>query len=83
MAAAMDGLDTIVFTGGVGENATEIRRRAADGLGFLGVALDPSANAAAVPDAEVGAAGSAVRAFVVATREDLQIARETRRVLGG
>jgi acetate kinase len=83
MAAAMDGLDTIVFTGGVGENSAEIRRRAADGLGFLGVALDPDANVNAVPDAEVGAAGSAVRAFVIATREDLQIARETRSVLGG
>ena len=43
MAAAMDGLDAIVFTGGVGENSAEIRQRAMDGLGFLGIAADPAA----------------------------------------
>ena len=42
MAASMDGLDAIVFTGGVGENSAEIRRRAMDGLGFLGIAADSS-----------------------------------------
>ena len=47
MAAAMDGLDAIVFTGGVGENSAEIRQRAMDGLGFLGIAADPAANARA------------------------------------
>ncbi|HYL41283.1 MAG TPA: hypothetical protein VET90_08245, partial [Candidatus Binatus sp.] len=44
MAAAMDGLDALVFTGGVGENSAEIRSRAAAGLGFLGVTLDPARN---------------------------------------
>ena len=47
MASAMDGLDALVFTGGVGENAPSIRSRAADGLGFLGIAVDPDRNAAA------------------------------------
>ena len=82
MAAAMDGLDAIVFTGGVGERAPAIRSRAAEGLGFLGIALDPGRNGQA-PDAEIGAARASVRAFVVEAREDLQVARGVRRVLAG
>jgi acetate kinase len=77
----MEGLDALVFTGGVGEHAPTIRARAADGLGFLGVALDAGANAAATADAEIGAAGAAVRALVVTAREDLEVAREVRRLL--
>ena len=53
MAAAMDGLDALVFTGGVGENSREIRARTAAGLGFLGIALDLERNAAEL-DAEIG-----------------------------
>ena len=49
MAATLGGLDALAFTGGVGERAPEIRARAADGLGFLGVAIDPLANAAPSP----------------------------------
>jgi acetate kinase len=81
MAAAMDGLDVLVFTGGVGENAAAVRERACAGLGFLGVELDAVANAAAEPDAEVTAAGSAVRTFVIRAREELVIARGVRRLL--
>jgi acetate kinase len=83
MAAALGGLDTLVFTGGVGENAPEIRARAAAGLGFLGVAVDAGRNAAARGDTDITAPGAAVRAFVVAAREDLEIARQVRDVLGG
>jgi acetate kinase len=82
MAAAMDGLDLLVFTGGVGEGSPAIRQRAAAGLAFLGVAIDPGANASAEPDAEIGAPGSAVRSYVVRAREDLQIALDVRRTLG-
>jgi acetate kinase len=82
MAAALDGLDAIVFTGGVGENSPEIRARAAAGLGFLGVALDADRNESAELDAEIGAAGAPVLAFAVRAREDLQIAREVRALLG-
>ncbi len=82
MAAAMGGLDVILFTGGVGENAPAIRALAAAGLGFLGIALDEAANAAAEPDAEIGAAGAPVRAVVLRAREDLEIAHEVRAVLG-
>jgi acetate kinase len=81
MAAAMDGLDCLVFTGGVGENAAAIRHRAAAGLGFLGVEVDQARNAAARPDAEVTADGPGVRTFVIASREDVEIAREVRRIL--
>jgi acetate kinase len=78
MAAAMDGLDALVFTGGVGERAAAVRSRAAAGLGFLGVALDEQANRAAGGDADIGAPGAAVRTLVVTSREDLEIARQVR-----
>ena len=81
MAAALGGLDTLVFTGGVGEHAAEIRARAANGLGFLGVAVDEDRNARADGDTDITAPGAAVRAFVVASREDIEIARQVREVL--
>jgi acetate kinase len=81
MAAAMDGLDCLVFTGGVGENAPPIRLRAASGLGFLGVGVDEARNDAVRPDAEVTADGPGVRTFVIRAREDVEIAREVRRLL--
>jgi acetate kinase len=81
MAAAMDGLDVLVFTAGVGERAPAVRAAAAAGLGYLGVALDDSRNEASRPDAEIGAAGAAVRTLVIAAREDLEIARQVRSVL--
>jgi acetate kinase len=81
MAAAMDGIDTLVFTGGVGEHAPEIRARAAAGLGFLGVELDPGANAGATADADVGAPDAAVSTLVVTAREDLEVARQVRALL--
>jgi acetate kinase len=82
MTAALGGLDVLVFTGGVGENAAEIRRRAAEGLRFLGVAVDGDANAGAQPDADVTATGAAVRTLVIRAREDLEMAREVRATLG-
>lgn len=75
------GLDTLVFTGGVGENQPLVRSGAAAGLGFLGVRVDEDADRGAEPDAEVTGDGSRVRVFVVAAREDLQIAAETRNVV--
>jgi acetate kinase len=78
MTAALDGLDALVFTGGVGERSPEVRAGAAEGLGFLGVAVDPERNARG--DEEIGA--GEVRVLVVEAREDLEIARGTRMVLG-
>jgi acetate kinase len=78
MAAAMDGLDALVFTGGVGEHAPAVRAAAAAGLGFLGVSVDEARNDAVRGDGDIGAAGAAVRAFVVTAREDLEMARQVR-----
>jgi acetate kinase len=83
MASTMDGLDALVFTGGVGENAPSIRSRAADGLGFLGVAVAPDRNSAARLDAEIGSADARVRVFAIRAREDIEIARGVRHALGG
>jgi len=76
MVAAMNGIDVLVFTGGVGERSSEVRHRAAVGLSFLGVALDESLNAGCRPDAEITAAGASVRTFVVEAHEDIQMASE-------
>jgi acetate kinase len=83
MTASLGGLDAIVFTGGVGERSAAIRREAATGLGYLGLELDPERNAAGGDgaDGEISPAGAAVRAFVIAAREDVEIAREVRAVL--
>jgi acetate kinase len=81
MAAAMNGLDALVFTGGIGEHAPSVRARAADGLGFLGVAVDAAANAAASSDADISADGALMRTLVVTAREDLEIARDVTDVL--
>jgi acetate kinase len=78
MTAALGGLDTLVFTGGVGEHSPEVRAGAADGLAFLGVAVDPHRNARG--DEDIGA--GLVRVMVVEAREDVEIARGVRRVLG-
>jgi acetate kinase len=82
MAAALGGIDALVFTGGVGERSAPIREDACRGLGFLGVALDAEANAAATGDAEVTAAGAEARVLVVEAREDLEIAGQVRATLG-
>ncbi len=82
MVSALGGLDALVFTGGVGERSAPVRWRATEGLGYLGLAVDEGTNTAAQADAELSAAGSAVRSFVVAAREDLKIARGVRHVLG-
>ena len=78
MAAALDGLDALVFTGGIGEHAPAVRAATAAGLGFLGVRLDPERNAAARTDADIGAAGARAAALVVTAREDREIARQVR-----
>jgi acetate kinase len=81
MAAALGGLDGLVFTGGVGERAPAIRAGAAERLAFLGVGLDADANQAADADADLSAPGATVRVAVVAAREDVEMARQARAVL--
>ena len=81
MAAAMNGLDALVFTGGIGEHAPAVRAAAATGLAFLDVAIDEDSNDAARGDADISAPGSAVRTAVITAREDIEIARQARAVL--
>jgi acetate kinase len=81
MAAAMNGLNAIVWTGGVGENAPAIRAAATDGLGFLGVRIDHDSNRTATGDLDLTADGAGVRTLVITAREDLEIARQVRGVM--
>ena len=83
MAAAMGGVDAVTFTAGVGESSARIRAGVCDGLGFLGIALDADRNAACTPDALVDSARGTVAVAVVRAREELEMAREARAVLGG
>ena len=80
LAAALGGLDALVFSGGMGENAPEVRAKVCDGLGFLGVRLDPAANAANAPVISTAAGSAAVR--VIPTDEELMIARTVFRIAG-
>jgi acetate kinase len=81
-AATLGGIDALVLTGGVGENAAEIRRRSCEGLGFLGVELDEPANQREKCDADIATAASKVRVLIVEAREDLSMLHELLAVLG-
>ncbi len=81
LAAALGGLDAVVFTGGVGEGSARARTAVARRLSFLGLAVDEARNAAPGGDADVSAGGAAARTLVVRAREDVVIARGARRVL--
>ena len=83
MAASLGGLDVLAFTGGIGEHQPPVRSAAVDGLGFLGLELDPDANDDAEGDSTIGTAGSPVAIVVVTSREDLEIAGQVRAVVGG
>ena len=78
MAAAMSGLDVLAFTGGIGEHQPQVRAEAADGLAFLGVAIDPARNAGARADCDISAPGAPVTTLVITAREDAEIARQCR-----
>ena len=80
MAAALGGLDALVFTAGIGENSPEIRARICREAAWLGVEWDEAANAAGGP--RISSAASPTTAWVLPTNEELMIARHTRRVLG-
>ena len=76
-AAAMGGVDAIVFTAGVGENGRETREKCLEGLEFLGVEIDREANNVRGKVREISKAGCKVKAFVIPTNEELVIARDT------
>jgi acetate kinase len=79
LAAALGGLDALVFTGGIGEHAESIRARVCRDAAWLGVEIDESANARGRP--RISAPRSTVSAWVIPTNEELTIAKHTRRVL--
>jgi acetate kinase len=80
-AAALGGLDTLVFAGGIGENAPLVRARICEGLGFVGIELNDSRNRAAAD--LISSDGSRARVGVIRTDEELMIARSVGRALGG
>jgi acetate kinase len=80
MASALGGIDALVFTAGIGENSAEIRRRIAEASAWLGIDLDPAANAARGP--RISKPDSRVSAWVIPTNEELMIARHTAALLG-
>ncbi len=79
-AAALGGLDTLVFAGGIGENAAPVRARICEGLGFLGIELNEARNTAHASVISADASSTTVR--VIHTDEDLMIARSVCRILG-
>ncbi|WP_332837422.1 acetate/propionate family kinase [Neoroseomonas rubea] len=79
LAAALGGIDALVFTAGIGENARGIRARVCEGLGFLGIAVDPDRNAANAPD--ISPPGATTRVLVRQTDEEGMIARHVLDVL--
>lgn len=81
LSVTMGGLDALIFTAGVGEHAAEMRQSICRGLECLELHLDEAANANAVPDADIAAAGAAARVLVIGTREEVTMFREVRRVL--
>ncbi len=79
-AAALGGLDTLVFAGGIGENAPSIRARICEGLGFLGIELDESSNTNSA--AVISTDASPVTVRVIRTNEEISIARSVMSIIG-
>jgi acetate kinase len=81
LAAALGGLDALIFTGGIGERASLIRQRVCQDAGWLGVELDAPANDA--DKSRISTNSSRASAWVIPTNEELMIARHTRRLIAG
>jgi len=81
MIPAIGGLDTLVFTAGIGEHSPTMRSRIAGYLQWLGVALDEEKNKVGEADTDISASGSPVRVMIIPTDEELVIARETLRII--
>ena len=83
-AAAMGGVDAVILTGGIGENAPPVRARSLSGLEFMGIRIDAARNEAAVgKEAEISSEGSPVKVLVIPTNEELIIARDALRLVEG
>ncbi|MFC1582063.1 acetate/propionate family kinase [Planctomycetota bacterium] len=82
-AAVMGGVDYLVFTAGIGENSVIMRAAATEGLGFMGLELDPEKNRAVSGETCISTDGSPSQIWVIPTKEELYIARDTKKVLLG
>jgi acetate kinase len=80
-AAAMNGVDLIVFTGGIGENNSRLRRRVCENLTYLGVKFDYDANTVRGEDAMLTLPDSKVKVALITTNEELMIARDTMEIV--
>ena len=80
-ASAMDGIDYIIFTGGVGENQINIRKGICEKLKFMGVEIDEDLNNVRGEEKEISKPESKVKVFVVPTNEELMIAKETKKLV--
>jgi acetate kinase len=79
----LGGADVIVFTGGIGENSPDIRAAVCRDLDELGIALNPTANATADGEVQIGAAASRTAIWVVPTNEEIVVARQTKELMEG
>lgn len=80
-SAAMGGLDAVVFTGGIGENDSYVRQKSTEGLEYLGIIIDEEANKVRGKEADISAKSARIKTLVIPTNEELEIARETLRVI--
>ncbi len=81
-AAALGGVDAIVFTAGLGENSPEVRDEVCKHLGFMGVEIDPAKNRVRGKEVDLSTASAKVRVLLIPTNEELVIARDTKFIVG-
>ena len=77
----MNGVDTIVFTGGIGENDEELREYICENLGYLGVKLNNEANKVHGEEIKISTDDSKVNVYIIPTNEELKIARDTKAIV--
>ena len=77
----MNGVDTIVFTGGIGENDEELREYICENLGYLGVKLNAEANKVHGEEIKISTDDSKVNVYIIPTNEELKIARDTKAIV--
>ncbi len=82
-AAAMGGVDAVIFTAGIGENSADMREHIVAPLAFMGIKIDPEANKIRGEEKDVAAADATVRVLVILTNEELMIARDTEALVSG
>lgn len=80
-AAAMGGLDVVVFTAGLGENSASMRKKICEGLEFLGIKIDEAKNNVRGKEADISTEDAKVRAVLIPTNEELMIARDTKALI--